>query len=132
MATIEAKHHPEVVAQLQKQRPFWLKHEADPCRIYALGVELAAGALVLWLDPHTEQHRFSGFLSAGDALLQLQREFGPTTPLIVVWDERPMEDDIPFVEEELTITKARAADVAEMNLPRGWQRSSTTDTQSEG
>jgi hypothetical protein len=110
VGAVAAEPQAQAVEQHQEQRPFWLRHEADPIRIYGLGVELAAGALVLWLDPFTGQNRFHGFLSAADALLQLQRQLGPATPLIVVWDERPFDDDIPFVEEDFIITKAKAPD----------------------
>jgi hypothetical protein len=111
VSTVARDSQVRTIAPHQEQRPFWLQHEADPTLIYGLGVELAAGALVVWLDPYSGHNRFTGFLSAGDALLQLQRQFGPATPLIVVWDERPVDDDTPFVEEELTITKARVADL---------------------
>jgi hypothetical protein len=92
------------------QRPFWLQPESDPTCVYGLGVELDAGALVTWLDQSTGRIRFAGFLSAADALLQLQRQFGRRVPLIIVWDDRPIEPDVPFMEEEIVLTKAKQSD----------------------
>jgi hypothetical protein len=97
------------------QRPFWLQHATDCRRTYAIGVEYhEAGrgdvAFVAWLDPHTGYCRFGQFTSVIDAQNSLQNLFGPLTPLVLIWDERPPDPDTPATEEELLLTKPSAPD----------------------
>jgi hypothetical protein len=108
MPIMATKPQDQAVEPHTEQRPFWLTHEKDaPIHKYALGIETDTGALVVWLDPRTGHNRFGSFLSAGHTLLQLQQELGPYAPLILVWDERPIEDDIPCREEEIVLNKAK-------------------------
>jgi hypothetical protein len=106
-------HHPDphgrAAALNGGQRPFRLQHAADSVRVYALGAELQDAALLLAPDPYTGYPRFHAFVSAGEALLWLQRELGTATPVILVWDERPLETDIPFVEDDVELVKPRAS-----------------------
>jgi hypothetical protein len=91
------------------QRPFWIRNETDPPHIYALGVELDAGALIVSPDPYTCYCRFQAFPSPADALVWLRREVGPRTPLVLAWDERPLDWDVPFSEEEVPFVKPAAS-----------------------
>jgi hypothetical protein len=91
------------------QRPFRLQHDDEPAHVYGLGAELDDAALLLTPNPYTGYPTFHRFVSPGEALLWLQAELGGAIPLILVWDERPIEKDIPFVEEDVDLVKPLAS-----------------------